>query len=102
MVLRGEITKCSWLQNMVTKIVSCETRNQQQTSQTTDKPVKPPTNQSQTSHKPVKPSTNHPKTSQTTHKPAKFRTNHPKTSQLWAENQFFMLPKTLATMQNMC
>ena len=87
MVLRGEITKCSWLQNMVTKIVSCETRNQQQTSQTTDKPVKPPTN--------------HPKTSQTTHKPAKFRTNHPKTSQLWAENQFFMLPKTLITMQNM-
>ena len=55
----------------------------------------------ETTHKPAKVSTNHPKTSQTTHKPAKYRTNHPKTSQLWAENHYFMLPKTLATMQNM-
>ena len=75
MVLRGEITKCSWLQNMVTKIVSCETRNQQQTSQTTDKPVKPPTNQSnhpQITQKPVKPLTNQPNFGQTIQKPANY------------------------------
>ena len=74
MVLRGEITKCSWLQNMVTKIVSCETRNQQQTSQTTDKPVKPPTNQPQTSqtiHKSPKNQSNHSQTSQISDKPSK-------------------------------
>ena len=72
MVLRGEIMKCSCLQNKVNKIVSCKTRNQQQTSQITDKPVKPPTNQSnhpQTTQKPVKPPTNQPNIGQTTQKP---------------------------------
>ena len=73
--------------------------------ETTHKPVKPATNHPnhpQTSHKLAKPPTNHPKTSQTTHKPVTYVTNHPKTSQLLAKNQFLMLPKTLATMQNMC
>ena len=94
MVLRGEIMKCSWLQNKVNKIVSCKTRNQQQTSQITDEPVKPPTNQSQTSqtiHKPPKNQSNHSQTSQISDKP-------PKNPLLLK----FMLPKTLITMQNMC
>ena len=54
----------------------------------------------ETTHKPTKPLKNQPNTSQTTHKPAKYRTNHPKISQLLPENQLLMLPKTLATMQN--
>ena len=76
--------------------------------ETTHKLTKAPTKQpnhpqiSQTTHKPVKPPTNQPKASQTTHKPAKYRTNQLKTNQLLAESQFLMLPKTLATMQNMC
>ena len=87
------------------KHVSCKTRNHPESSQTTHKPVKPHTNQpnhTQTSHNPGKPPTSQSQTRQTTHKPAKYWTNHPQTSQLWAENQFFMLPKTLVTMQNIC
>ena len=47
-------------------------QNQSNHPQTTQKPVEPPTNQP-----------NHPETTQ-------------KTSQLWAENQFFMLPKNFS------
>ena len=46
----------------MSKTVSYKTRNHPQTSQTTNKPAKPPTS--------------HPQTSQTTHKPAKYQTNH--------------------------
>ena len=53
----------------------------------------------ETTHKPAKSPTNHP---QTTHKSAKYRTNQVQTSELWAENQFFMLPETLATLLSMC
>ena len=48
--------------------VSCKTRNHPQTSQTSHKPSKPPTNQSQTS--------------QTTHKPPKNQPNHSQTSHI--------------------
>ena len=48
--------------------VSCKTQNHPQTSQTTDKPVKPPTNQ--------------PKASLTTRKPPKNQSNHSQTSQI--------------------
>ena len=95
--------------------VSCKTRNHPkpakpptnhpnhpQTIQTTHTPSTNQPNQSHTSQKPPKPPTKRAKlptnqlqTSQTTHKV-------PKNTQLWAENQFFMLPKTSATIQNMC
>ena len=86
--IRCSHQKCSvkkgFLRNFTkfTGNVSCKTRNHPQTSQTTHKSVKPATNQP-----------NHPKTTQ---KPAK-----PLITSL-AENQFLMLPKTLATMQIMC
>ena len=83
-------------------IVSCKTRNHPKTSPATHKPAKLSTNCRQISQTIHKPSKNHLPTSQITHKPTKYWTNHPKTSQLCAENQFFMLPKTLATMQIMC
>ena len=77
--------------------------------ETTHKPAKPPTNQpqiSQTSYKPAKPPMNHP---QTTHKLAKPPTNQPNIGQITHKPasyeqkiSFFMLRKTLATLQNMC
>ena len=105
------VADCTWHNTdayspMVTWSVKLETSqnkpNHTQIIQTTHKPPKPPTNQSQTTQKPPKPPTKRAKlptnqlqTSQTTHKV-------PKNTQLWAENQFFMLPKTSATIQNMC
>ena len=81
-------TRCS--------IVSCKTRNHPKTSPATHKPAKLSTNCRQISQTIHKPSKNHLPTSQITHKPTKYWTNHPKTSQLWAENQFFMLPKNFS------
>ena len=85
--------------------VSCRTWNHLQTSQTTDKPVKLPTNQPnhpqtatnqpnnpQTTQKPAKPLTNQSNIGQTTQKPAYY----------WQKISRKLLPKTLATMQNMC
>ena len=91
--------------------VSCKTRNHPQISQTTHKPAKLPTNHPihpQTSHKPAKPPTNHsnyPQTTQTIHKPATNQSHHPQSSHnhsIISRKTVFMLPKTSATMQNMC
>ena len=56
--------------------VSCKTRNHPQTSQTTHKPAKVPTNQSNHPQNKQTNQPNHPQTSQTTLKTTKYQTNH--------------------------
>ena len=95
------MTRLEILRFLETDIVplAVKTRNHPQTSQTSHKTTKLPTNEpnhTQTSHKPDKPNTPqpiHPQTNQISDKPP---TKEPILSTK------SILPKTLATMQKMC